>query len=63
MGSVVRERLVILSRVIGEGLTEKVTFANNLKEMERAWVCRRRAFQTEGTAGARAPGPLPGQLA
>lgn len=63
MGSVVRERLVILSRVIREGLTEKVTFANNLKEMERAWMCRRRAVQTEGTAGARAPEPLSGQLA
>lgn len=34
MGSVVRERLVIVSDVIREGLLEKVTFANHLKEVE-----------------------------
>lgn len=62
MGSVARERFVILRSVIREGLMKKVTFANNLKEVKSMDV-QAKSIPDGGTVGVKAPEPLPGSLA
>lgn len=62
MGSVARERFVILRSVIREGLMKKVTFANNLKEVESMDV-QAKSIPDGGTVDVKAPEPLPGSLA